>query len=546
MPSSTPILTKYLSKPTNHYIKHTNVTHMNQNPKRQSDLSPAELIELALIKEEGKQAENGALCITTGARTGRSQNDRFIVDESSTNDLINWGELNRPFPVDKFDALWELVEDEIHHSDHYVNQLELGCHPDYYIPVKVTTQTASHALFAHNILSRPEQFNKKGTEKWRLLHAANFICQPERDGTNSDATVIICFSQRKILIAGMHYGGELKKALFTVQNFLLPEKDVLPMHCSANVGNKEDVTLIFGLSGTGKTTLSADPNRKLIGDDEHGWGKDTVFNFEGGCYAKTLNLSRETQPVIWDAIRFGAILENVVINPENRTVDYANTQLSENGRACYPLEHISNCHLPPRSGEPNALIFLTCDVLGVLPPIARLSPQAAAYYFISGYSAKIASTESEAGEGISSSFSACYGAPFMPRFPTEYTRLLIKKIEESKCKTYLLNSGWYGGGIDSKIPGKRFSIDQSRTLITAIQEGTLDEAKFEKLPIFNLEIPQHLPGFDTALLDPRTSWKDKKDYNKQANYLAKLFEENIKQFSLKNSILEAGPQHTPR
>jgi phosphoenolpyruvate carboxykinase (ATP) len=504
------------------------------------NLSVPALVEKALERGEGQLSETGALAVTTGKYTGRSPGDRFVADEPSSHGNIDWGKVNVPISGEKFDSILNRMTAYLQGRELFVFDGFAGADTGYRLPVRVINELASQNLFIHQLLRRPdEQELADFVPGFTILCAPGFKCIPEIDGTNSQAAIVLNFAKKVVLIAGSRYAGEIKKSIFSVMNYLLPAKNVLPMHCSANIGKDGDTALFFGLSGTGKTTLSADPGRKLIGDDEHGWSDRGIFNFEGGCYAKCINLSYKNEPQIYDAIKFGTLLENVVMDSKTGKLDFDDGSLTENTRAGYPVDYIPNCELSGVGGHPKTVIFLTADAFGVLPPIARLSKEQAMYHFVSGYTSKLAGTE----RGITepqTTFSTCFGAPFLPLHPGVYAEMLGRRIEEHRSNVYLINTGWSGGPYGT---GKRMSIKYTRAMVTAALNGDLDGVRFRPDPIFNISIPEGCPNVPAEVLDPRNTWADKAAYDKTARDIASRFIENFKKYkNMPAEIIDAGPR----
>jgi phosphoenolpyruvate carboxykinase (ATP) len=505
------------------------------------NLSSAILLEEALRRGEGKLAANGALVVTTGERTGRSPKDRYVVDTPDVHGGVWWGEVNAPIDEARFERLFEKVKAHLSTRDQFVFDGFAGADSGHRLPVRIITEKAWHSLFARTLFIRPTPADLEAHRpEYTVINACTCLADPAADGTKSGTFIVLSFKHKMVLIGGTQYAGETKKSIFAVMNWLLPERGVFPMHCSANVGARGDTCLFFGLSGTGKTTLSADPARRLIGDDEHGWSGDGVFNFEGGCYAKAIRLSREQEPQIFDAIKFGSIVENVVVDEATRAIDYNSDVITENTRATYPVEHIENCVIPGVGGHPENIMFLACDASGVLPPIARLSPAQAMFHFMSGYTAKVAGTEAGITEPTTT-FSACFGAPFLPRHPARYAKLLGERLQEHGSRVFLVNTGWSGGPFGI---GKRMSIHHTRALITAALAGDLDRVPMAADPVFGFQVPQSCPGVPDEVLTPRNTWADKAAYDEKARHLASLFAKNFEKYKSEASpeVIAAGPR----
>lgn len=504
------------------------------------NLSPAELYEEAILNDEAILTREYALRVLTGQYTGRSPKDRFFIEEESVRDDIDWGGFNQGAPPELFDRMHKKVADYLSERKLYVKDLYAGADIDYRLNVRVVSEAAYHGLFAHNMFIRPKRRDLESYEPdFTVLAAPTLKADPEKDGTRSSTFILCSFEKKLILVGGTLYSGEVKKGIFTVLNYLLPKQDVMPMHCSANMDESGDSAIFFGLSGTGKTTLSSDTDRILIGDDEHGWSDHGIFNFEGGCYAKTIDLSEEEEPLIYNTTRRpGTILENVVLD-EERNPDFYDDSLTQNTRCAYPIHFIPNASKSGIGDHPSNIFFLTCDAFGVLPPISRLTPEQAMYHFISGYTAKVAGTERGVDEP-QATFSACFGAPFMPLHPTVYAELLAAKIREHNTTVWLVNTGWIRGPVGV---GTRIKLRFTRKLLSEALTGRLEKMDFEKEEVFGLECPVFVKGVPSMILQPKNAWADKQAYDEKASKLARMFRDNFQQFErhASKAIQSAGP-----
>lgn len=506
--------------------------------------APARLYEMALAFDEGAAiVDSGAIVSMSGEKTGRSPKDKRIVEHPDSKEDVWWGDVNIPLSEDTFDINRERATDYLNNLDRvFVFDGYAGWDPEHQLKIRIVCERPYHALFMHNMLIRPtaEQLKDFGEPDFVVFNAGSFPANSRTDGMTSKTSVSLSFERGEFIILGTEYAGEMKKGVFTIMNYLMPKKDVLSMHCSANEGEEGDVSVFFGLSGTGKTTLSADPDRALIGDDEHCWTDTGVFNIEGGCYAKAIDLSAEKEPEIYGAIRYGTVLENVEYDEVTRKVDYTSTIYTQNTRASYPIEHIDNAKIPCLGGTPKNVIFLTCDAFSVLPPVSKLTPEQAMYHFISGYTAKVAGTEMGVTEPTAT-FSACFGAPFLVWHPTKYAELLAKKMRENNVNAWLVNTGWSGGGTGV---GERINLKYTRSIIDAIHEDTLLDVGYTESQTFGLAIPNKVPNVPTEILQPRNTWEDKSKYDEAAAHLAKLFNDNFKEYEdlASADILNAGPK----
>ena len=517
--------------------------HLSLDPAKVHYMkTPAELIEDTILKRQGVLADTGALCIDTGKFTGRSPKDRFIVRDAITDPAVDWGAVNKPFEQEKYEVLKKEILDYVRQRETYIHDGYVCADENYRLNVRVIAEYPWSALFANNMFLRLHANEVENfAPEWTVVCAPGYMADPAKHGTRQANFAIINFTDRAILIGGTGYTGEIKKGIFSVLNFLLPhDEKILSMHCSANVGKQGDTAVFFGLSGTGKTTLSADPQRSLIGDDEHGWSEEGVFNFEGGCYAKCVDLTEEKEPDIFRAIRHGALLENIRFCPGTRTVDYANISVTENTRVSYPLYHIQNMMPGSVAGNPRNVFFLTADAFGVLPPISKLTPEQAMYHFISGYTAKVAGTEAGVTEP-QATFSACFGAPFLPLHPTYYAGMLGDLMRRHKVNVWLVNTGWSGGPYGV---GSRIKLSNTRAMITAALEGNLSHVRYKTHEVFNLAMPMSCPGIsDQNILNPVQTWKDQEAYKEKAITLAQAFHRNFFKYAAQASaeILSGGP-----
>lgn len=513
----------------------------NESNNIHYQLSSKELQQISVAEDLGEETNSGVLVVKTGEFTGRSPNDRFIVKDERTEKEIWWGDINIPFSPDKFDALYDKVVNYLSDKDIYVRDAYACAADDYKLNIRVINELPWSNMFAYNMFLRPtEEELENFEEDWLVVNAPKFMAVAEEDGTRQHNFAILNFTRKIALIGGTAYTGEIKKGIFSALNFILPvDKETLPMHCSANVGKDGNTALFFGLSGTGKTTLSADPNRKLIGDDEHGWTKDNrIFNFEGGCYAKTINLSQENEPDIYNAIKPGALLENVILK-EDGSVDFDDTTITQNTRVSYPIDHIKNIAKPSVGENPKNVFFLTADAFGVLPPISKLTPAQAAYHFISGYTAKVAGTEAGVDEPLPI-FSACFGAPFMPLHPSRYAEMLSDKMKKNGTNVWLVNTGWTGGPYGV---GSRMKLKYTRAMVQAAIAGKLDDVEYITHEVFGLKMPTSCPDVPAEVLNPKSTWEDAKAYDAKAQELTKHFKENFEQFKefTSEEILAAEP-----
>jgi phosphoenolpyruvate carboxykinase (ATP) len=505
-----------------------------------ANLAPPLLVELALARREGVLADNGALVTYTGTHTGRAARDKYVVREEESRDQVEWGAVNQPMEPEAFDDILVQAKTHLQGRDLFVFDGWAGADPAQRVTVRVIAEKAWHALFAHCLLLRPPAEERRSFQpQLTIFVAPELHLDPERDGTRSDTCVAASFGRGLVVIAGTHYAGEIKKSVFTYLNYLLPQRGIFPMHCAANVGPAGDTALLFGLSGTGKTTLSADPQRRLIGDDEHGWSDEGVFNFEGGCYAKTIRLSRTGEPQIWNAVRFGSILENVVLDPHARRPDYDDEKITENTRAAYPLDFIPGSVPDGQGGHPRHILFLACDMFGVLPPLGRLTLEQALYHFLSGYTAKVAGTEAGV-HAPEATFSACFGAPFLPLFPARYAQMLHAKLTRHQAKVWLVNTGWTSGASGQ---GRRIHLAHTRRLVSAALGDELDNVPFRPDPVFGVLVPEECPDVPPALLQPRLTWPRPDEYDAAARRLAELFRKNFQKYVGQTTaeVRSAGP-----